>query len=234
MSKDKILVVEDDPLLLPGYRRTLSEEGYEVVAVNSGVTALDLIKKNTYNLILTDIVMEGITGLQLLKEIREVFVSTPVILITGYSSLNVAEEAIQNQATDYLVKPCKKEELKERVAKALNNARLEKLQKLSACIENTQEVLEMFAKNFEVPISNISQYSRLLLDDLETYGDSESNFPAKHTCRQIEAWLKNIAETVYEMKHFNKSFDIDEYNKYYSRLLDIYRASRNDYLDDQL
>jgi YesN/AraC family two-component response regulator len=224
--------VEDDPQLLPGFKRTLSEEGYEVFAVNNGNSALELLRRKTFNLILTDIVMEGINGLELLKEVRKLSPCTPVILITGFSSLKNAEEAIKFNATDYLVKPCEKKELKRRVSLALEKAKMEESMRISNCLESTQDFLELFANYFEIPLDNIMHYARLLSSNLLNSKCEEENYSMIHTGRQIEYWLRRMTETIEDMKNFNKCFEKTQYDSDYLNLIEMFKASKSDGDDD--
>ena len=69
--------------------------------------AIELFKKYKYSLILTDIVMEGITGLQVLEEAKKYCPDTPVILISGYVTIETTIEGLRNGASDYILNPCK-------------------------------------------------------------------------------------------------------------------------------
>jgi len=118
-----ILVVDDEPLI----RRSLSEfltlEGYAVSSASNGKEALNLLKKIKADIILSDIQMPDINGLQLLKEIKARKYLIPVILITGYGTIDNAVAAIQMGAYDYITKPIIDNEIKillERIVKEKN------------------------------------------------------------------------------------------------------------------
>jgi DNA-binding NtrC family response regulator len=107
-----ILVVDDEPLV----RRSLSEfltlEGYAVSSANNGKEALNLLKEFKADIILTDVNMPNFSGLQLLKEVRTRKCSAPVILMTGYGSIENAVEGMRLGAYDYIVKPIIDNEIK--------------------------------------------------------------------------------------------------------------------------
>ena len=124
MEKESILIIEDDIQVLSSFERILSGVGYEITAVNNGYKALKLLKNRKYNLVLTDIVMKGIDGLQVLEEIKMISPETVVILITGYGVIETAIEAIRKGVNDYILKPCDEGELRSRVKQALEKQRL--------------------------------------------------------------------------------------------------------------
>jgi DNA-binding NtrC family response regulator len=86
-------------------RFLLQEEGYQVDVAHSGVQALDKVREDKFHLILADIKMPGLDGLEMLRQLREADEETVVIVMTGYSSLDSAIKAIKYDASDYLTKP---------------------------------------------------------------------------------------------------------------------------------
>ena len=118
-----VLVVDDEPLI----RRSLSEfltlEGYAVSSASNGKESLNILKKNKADIILSDIQMPDMDGMQLLKEIKAHKYLTPVILMTGYGTIDDAVTAIQMGAYDYITKPIIDNEIKiilERIVKEKN------------------------------------------------------------------------------------------------------------------
>lgn len=104
-AKARILVVDDERGMCEFLRFLLQEEGYEVEVAHSGDQALAKVQQSRYQLILADIKMPGLDGLEMLRKLREADEETVVIVMTGYSSLDSAIKAIQYDASDYLTKP---------------------------------------------------------------------------------------------------------------------------------
>jgi DNA-binding NtrC family response regulator len=106
-----ILVADDDAVIRQGLKRILSAEGYEVEAVSDGRMALKRLEEKHFNLLITDLKMPGMSGLEVLQSIRTCQPELPVVLITGYAAIDNAVEAMKNGATDYLSKPFTSEEI---------------------------------------------------------------------------------------------------------------------------
>ena len=100
-----ILVVEDDPALQKALLHTLRSDGFSVHGVNDALCALDYLKNNAIDLVISDVQMPGMDGYELLSAIRQSQPMLPVIMITAYATVQKAVQAIQNGASDYLVKP---------------------------------------------------------------------------------------------------------------------------------
>jgi DNA-binding NtrC family response regulator len=104
-AKARILVVDDEEGMCEFLQYLLEGEGYEVDVAHSGDQALAKVQESSFNLILADIKMPGIDGLEMLRHMREADEDTVVIVMTGYSSLETAIKAIKYDASDYLTKP---------------------------------------------------------------------------------------------------------------------------------
>jgi len=118
-SKIKILVVDDERGLCAGVQEALRREGYMVDAANDARTALKLLGERLYNLVLTDVRMPELSGLQLLKDARQASRDTLFILMTAYGTVGSAVEAIKEGAYDYVTKPLDMQRLRALVLKAL-------------------------------------------------------------------------------------------------------------------
>jgi two-component system NtrC family response regulator len=104
-AKARILVVDDERGMCEFLRFLLQEEGYAVDVAHSGDQALAKVEEDKFQLILVDIKMPGLDGLEMLRKLREADADTVVIVMTGYSSLDSAIKAIKYDASDYLTKP---------------------------------------------------------------------------------------------------------------------------------
>jgi len=120
----KILVVDDDPIILESLCEFLRLEGYEALGTSDGDRAMDLLGKDAFNLVISDVNMPGSDGFELLRMIKKRFPELVVVLITGYGSISRAVEAIKLGAYDYLTKPVIDAELRLVVDRALNRQSL--------------------------------------------------------------------------------------------------------------
>jgi two-component system response regulator PilR (NtrC family) len=102
----------------------LSKEGYRVAAAHSGQNAITHLKKDSYDLVISDIRMPDMTGVEVLRYVKELNPEIPVIMITAYASTETAVEALRLGAYDYVTKPFKIEELKNTVSNALERRHL--------------------------------------------------------------------------------------------------------------
>ncbi len=120
----QILVIDDDSSNREAISLLLTSIGYHVQSAASGEEALELLQKNNFEIILTDLFLPGISGIDILKKVKEDAPSSCVILITGKASAETAVEAMKSGAFDYLTKPLHFERLKVVIAKALEKTQL--------------------------------------------------------------------------------------------------------------
>ena len=118
-SKVKILVVDDEQGLCAGVQEALRREGYVVDATTDAPAALKLAQSRLYNLVVSDIKMPGLSGLELLAQVRGFSRDTLFILMTAYGTVESAVEAMKQGAYDYLPKPIDMKRLRALVQKAL-------------------------------------------------------------------------------------------------------------------
>jgi DNA-binding NtrC family response regulator len=122
---ERLLIVEDEETLCDSLKRVLRREGYAVDTVGNAEAAFEVFEKGFYNVIITDIILPGITGIELLKRIKDQSRDQIVIIMTAYASLETAVEALRNGAYDYVVKPVLHEEIKQIVKNALKQGALQ-------------------------------------------------------------------------------------------------------------
>ncbi|MCK5069323.1 MAG: sigma-54-dependent Fis family transcriptional regulator [Desulfocapsa sp.] len=122
--KSKILIVDDEILIRESLHADLVHVGYEVGSAGSGEEALLKMEQEDYDLIITDLVMDNMSGIELLSKIKEKGVELPSIIITGFAKLDSAVEALRLGATDYLTKPYNPEELLLRIENCLEKNEL--------------------------------------------------------------------------------------------------------------
>jgi DNA-binding NtrC family response regulator len=105
MGKPKILVIDDEEIVRISCKKCLEPEGYDVSVAGTGIEGMKLAKENRYDLILTDLKMPDMDGMEFLVNIKETQHEVKVIMITGYSTVDHAEEAIRLGAHNYIEKP---------------------------------------------------------------------------------------------------------------------------------
>ncbi len=120
----RILIAEDDATQREIIEDILSQDGYEVNAVESAPGALEAVEADNYNILLTDLRMPGMDGLELLRRVKGVQPDVEVIVMTAYATVSTAVTAMKEGATDYLAKPFDKDELLVVVTKAVERVKL--------------------------------------------------------------------------------------------------------------
>jgi PAS domain S-box-containing protein len=126
MAREKILVVEDEPDVLDLCKRILASQGYQVKGAGDGYEAMERVKGESFDLVLTDIKMPGINGMEAYQAIKEFNPDIIGVIITGYASIEAAIEAVKLGFDGFVTKPFTPDELNAAVAKALERASLER------------------------------------------------------------------------------------------------------------
>ncbi|MRR55202.1 MAG: diguanylate cyclase [Deltaproteobacteria bacterium] len=121
---EKILIVEDDRFFREMYSHLLSGEGYEVHTAASVNDAMALLRESEYHLIISDLVMPGETGIDLLFQVKRLNPDIDVIMVTGNTNVETAIHALKNGARDYLLKPVNPDEFRHTVALCMEQRRL--------------------------------------------------------------------------------------------------------------
>lgn len=140
MTKNtKILIVDDEKIALKNLEHVMKKEGYDVVGTQSGQNALKFLEEQQFDAVLTDLRMEKVDGMQILKRCRGLYPDTEIIMITGYATLQSAVDAMKHGAFYYIAKPFKLDEVRKVVKEAVEKVRLKKENKqLREQIENFQ------------------------------------------------------------------------------------------------
>ena len=125
MSKKRILVVDDDESLRWVTQAQLQQSGYEVAAATDGASALDQIRSLPPDLVITDLKMPRMSGLDLLTEIRAQYPEIIVIMVTAFGTVETAVEAMKAGAYDYIMKPVNMDELRLIVNRGLEHLDLQ-------------------------------------------------------------------------------------------------------------
>ena len=123
-NNTKIMIVDDEKIALKNLEHVMKKEGYEVVGTQSGQNALKLLEEQNFDVVLTDLKMEKVDGMQILKKCNELHPETEVIMITGFATLESAVDAMKHGAFYYIAKPFKLDEVRKVVKEALEKVRL--------------------------------------------------------------------------------------------------------------
>lgn len=123
--KPRILVVDDEESIREFLNIMLKKEGYEVTCVEDGQKADEILKKKSFELVISDLQMPHVTGLELLKIVKDNYPNTLFMLITAFGTTETAVEAMKNGAYDYITKPFKLDEVRINIANALKSKTLE-------------------------------------------------------------------------------------------------------------
>jgi len=166
MKKIKICIVEDEEILRESLKDDLIEAGYLVNDFDNPVKALEYIQKKQCDIIITDIRLPNISGLELLSKIKFLRPATFVIIMTAYGSVETAVEAMKKGAYDYLVKPFKKEEL---------FLTIEKVKEIKSLQEKNTEFQDYFCNRFDFDtFIGVSNYVKELKETLKIVSQSNA------------------------------------------------------------
>jgi len=146
----RILIVDDEASIRLTFEMFLAREGYGPITTAATFSeAIEVINSNTFDLIISDIVLEGERGTELLRKIREAGIECPVVMVTGFPNLDSAAEAVRHGAFDYISKPVNKETLLRFVRQALSHWQLEQEKK------NLLQENEKFKRYLEAIFSSV-------------------------------------------------------------------------------
>jgi DNA-binding NtrC family response regulator len=125
-NKVKMLIVDDERVALKNLEHVMKKEGYEVTGTESGQNALRLLEEQLFDIVLTDLRMEKVDGMQILKKSQELYPDSEIIMITGYATLESAVESMKKGAFHYIAKPFKLDLVRKVVQEAIEKVKLKK------------------------------------------------------------------------------------------------------------
>ncbi len=148
IHKIRLLIVDDEKIALKNLSHVLKKEDYDVTSTISGQSALKMIRERTFDIVLTDLRMEKVDGMKILRKCKEISPDTEVIMITGYATVETAIEAMQHGAYHYIAKPFKLDEVRNVVKEASEKVRLKKENvELKERLENVEEKLKIITED---------------------------------------------------------------------------------------
>ncbi|MFP5519257.1 MAG: response regulator [Bdellovibrionia bacterium] len=154
-----LLIVDDEELILEVLSASLGQEGLRIDQANNGKNALEMIKQNTYHAILSDIHMPQKTGLELLKEIRDLGIITPFIVLTGFGDQQKAVEALKLGAFDFIDKPWDEPYLQDVVGRALELGT--HLERFAQSPDDIASLLEVHFENNRSSLAYLAKHLNL-------------------------------------------------------------------------
>jgi DNA-binding NtrC family response regulator len=151
MAGERVLVVDDEKSMCQFLSIMLRKEGYQITTVNSGKKAMESLKNQRFDVVLSDIRMSGMDGIEVLKEIKKLDPTIPVVIMTAYASQKTAIEAVNQGAFHYLIKHAKNDEIKMVVRNALDMKRVrQENQLLKKQLKKTSDLKTIIGKSEEM------------------------------------------------------------------------------------
>jgi DNA-binding NtrC family response regulator len=124
MAHQKILIVDDEPAILELCTRFLTQKGYTVKTASNGLKAMEIFREEPVDLLLTDIRMRGMSGLELIDAAKKYDPGVAIVVITGHGTVNIAIESLKLGTLGFVIKPFTKEELLAAIEHATEKNRL--------------------------------------------------------------------------------------------------------------
>src|SRR5829696_8246785 len=217
----RLLVVDDEENLRITTAAILEREGYAVETASSGSEAVHLLEASEFDLVLTDLHMEGGDGLSVLAEIRRRSPFTISVVLTGFASVESAIAALQQGAYDYLVKPCDIDEMKHTIRRGVEHRRL------MLAEQEARENLEQLNRDLERRVEERTAELMRLNDELAEANRAKDIFLAtlSHELRTpltpVVGWIKLLRSGTLDEKSVAQALDAIERNAWLqSRLID--------------
>ena len=162
MATSKILVVDDEQSVATTIKAILQLDGNDVTAVTTGKEALDLIRETEFDVVLTDLRLDDLDGIEVLRETQKLWPDTVSIMLTGYASLESAVTALRSGAYDYLIKPSDVDELRATIGRALERRRLrQRLVELEQLDKLKTQFLSMASHELRTPLTAVSGFMQI-------------------------------------------------------------------------
>ncbi|NTV53127.1 MAG: response regulator [Candidatus Firestonebacteria bacterium] len=201
----KILVAEDEVGIRMALTILLEEEGYQVVTACDGNEALAVVRAKEFDLVISDIRMPGMSGLQFLEEVNKIPSAPEIILMTAFGSVETAIQAMKKGARDFLIKPFSNDLLKMTVKRVLERRELsEENHKLHELEKLKNEFIAMIAHELRTPLTAIKGYLSLVLtENAGPLHDLQKKY--LRVVNQNSEKLQRIVEEVLDIAQMDKS-----------------------------
>jgi diguanylate cyclase (GGDEF)-like protein len=196
----KVLVVDDEEIICTLFAAMLGHYGrYHVVTTTDGRQVMDILRREPFDVMLLDMSMPAISGLDVLRQVTQAFEELPVIIVTGHGSIEIAVESMQAGAADFVTKPVPAAVLHLRIQKALEHARTRRL----ASTDGLTEVYNhrTFQERLSQEIARADRYSRPLsmlmidVDHFKVYNDTHGHPQGDIVLRDLARLLREMSRT---------------------------------------
>ena len=162
MATSKILVVDDEESVATTIKAILQLDGNDVTAVTTGNDALAQLREHEFDVVLTDLRLDDLDGIEILRETQKLWPDTVSIMLTGYASLESAVTALRSGAYDYLIKPSDVDELRATIGRALERRRLrQRLVELEELDKLKTQFLSMASHELRTPLTAVSGFMQI-------------------------------------------------------------------------
>jgi signal transduction histidine kinase len=162
MATSRILVVDDEQNVATTIKAILQLDGNEVTAVTTGKEALAQLREHEFDVVLTDLRLDDLDGIEILRETQKLWPDTVSIMLTGYASLESAVTALRSGAYDYLIKPSDVDELRATIGRALERRRLrQRLVELEQLDKLKTQFLSMASHELRTPLTAVSGFMQI-------------------------------------------------------------------------
>ena len=196
----KVLVVDDEEIICTLFAAMLGHYGrYHVVTTTDGRQVMDILRREPFDVMLLDMSMPAISGLDVLRQVTQAFEELPVIIVTGHGSIEIAVESMQAGAADFVTKPVPAAVLHLRIQKALEHARTRRL----ASTDGLTEVYNhrTFQERLSQEIARADRYSRPLsllmidVDHFKVYNDTYGHPQGDIVLQDLARLLREMSRT---------------------------------------
>lgn len=186
----KILVIDDEQIIRERLKKLLELDGYEAHIAENGPKGLEIFKVQKPEIVLVDIKMPGMDGIEVLNEIKKIQNQTEVIIITGHGGIETAIEALRKGAFDYITKPIEYDELEIDIKKALEKQEMQK--KLNEYVQHLEEMVEERTRNLRETQDQLIQSAKMaVVGQLAAGIGHEINNPLNRITMNIQMMMDN-------------------------------------------